>query len=330
MRNLSRHSTVTSVAEDVYQIRLPLPFRLDHVHSYLLRERNGWTVVDFGLRWPDAEATWREALTLLNVQPAAIHKLVLTHMHPDHFGMAGWFQSLSGCPVLVSRITSDQIKQIWFSHAWAPNKVTSWWDDCGVPDKVSRDAAERVEYLRDSTFPHPTHMTLLEPDSKIELGGRLFRPIHAPGHADGQLLFYSADERLIFSGDQVLMKITPNIGAWPTGAANPLQNYLDSLRSLRRLNIDSALPGHGGLIVDWCGRIDEIITHHDVRLNRTLQACEKSATVFDVAHFLFDMARLSPHEIRFAVAETRAHLEYLLQQGKLKRTLDSPHLFTHA
>ncbi|MEM7126163.1 MAG: MBL fold metallo-hydrolase [Chloroflexota bacterium] len=329
MTSSENGSVVTWVAEDIYQVRLPLPFRLNHSHAYLLRERDGWTIVDFGLHWVEAEKAWRAAFDTLQIQPESIRRLVLTHMHPDHFGMAGWFQARCSLPIVVSPLEAEQIRRIWFDHGWAPDKALPWWNHCGVPEQVSQKAAERVEFLREGTFPHPTELDLLEPDTTIEMGGRLFRTIHAPGHAEGQLLFYHEDERLLLSGDQILMKITPNIGLWPTGNGNPLANYLHSLHGLRGLDVQLALPGHGALITDWSRRIDEIIAHHNVRLEQTMEATQSSATGFDVTQFLFDIDRLSPHEIRFAVAESLAHLEYLVQMESLERTLETPYHYQH-
>ena len=329
MSNTQSRPLITPVAENILQVRLPLPFRLNHIYAYLLRERNGWTIVDFGLHWPDAEAAWRQVFDELEIAPSTIQQLVLTHMHPDHFGLAGWFQELCGQPILVSPIEVEQIKAIWIEHGWEPQKVLSWWSECGVPEKVSKEAAERVGYLRESTLPHPRELKVLEPGALLEMGGRQFRAIHASGHADGQLLFYDADDRLLLSGDQVLMKITPNIGLWPTSTQNPLQNYLNSLHDLKSLDVRLALPGHSALITDWAGRIVEIIAHHHQRLEQTLHAIQSPATVFSVAQSLFDVERLTAHEIRFALAETLSHLEYLVQQGTLEKTTDSPHRFIH-
>ena len=154
----------------------------------------------------------------------------------------------------------------------------------------------------------------------VTLGQRQFRAIHAPGHSDGQLIFYDADDQLCLSGDHVLMKITPNIGAWMHNQPNPLRRYLDSLQALADLDVRLALPGHKWLIHDWRGRIEELIAHHDLRLGHTLDAIEGgAATVYQVAGEIFDMTRFTPHEWRFAMAETLAHLQLLEERAQITR-----------
>ncbi len=151
------------------------------------------------------------------------------------------------------------------------------------------------------------------------MGGRSFRAIHAPGHADGQLVFYSAAERLLLCGDQVLLRISPNIGVWPSTQGDPLANYLGSLTELAELEVALALPGHHGPITTWQARIAELKAHHAQRLEAMMAAVQDGATALEVSYRVFNYDRFSTHEVRFAVAETLAHLEYLAEQGRLKR-----------
>ena len=121
----------------------------------------------------------------------------------------------------------------------------------------------------------------------------------------------------MFCGDHVLMRITPNIGYWTHSEPDPLGRFLGSLRALERLEVRLALPGHKWLIEDWRGRIGEIIAHHELRLGHTLAALEGGArTVYEVSAQLFKLERLTPHELRFAMAETLAHLHYLREAGQ--------------
>ena len=112
------------------------------------------------------------------------------------------------------------------------------------------------------------------------------------------------------------MKITPNIGLWPESDPHPLQRFLASLNEVRSLDVRLALPGHRALITDWRGRIDEIIAHHEERLERTLDAVGSGATAYQIAGQLFDFQRLSVHEMRFALVEALAHLDYLIEQRR--------------
>jgi glyoxylase-like metal-dependent hydrolase (beta-lactamase superfamily II) len=132
------------------------------------------------------------------------------------------------------------------------------------------------------------------------------------------MIFYDPDDKLLLSGDHVLMKITPNIGLWAESDPDPLGQFLDSLRQVRALDVRLALPGHKRLIEDWQGRIDELLTHHDIRLQNVLEAIENGQrSPYDIAGFIFETERFSIHEWRFAVAETFAHLEYLRRRGTI-------------
>ncbi len=311
-------SILTSVADDVYQVRLPLPFALNHVNCYLLRETNGWTLVDTGLNWPDAQTAWRMALGELGMGFDDIQRVVLTHMHPDHYGLAGWFQAQSGSPIFLSPREAELARHVWVENGWRPDRIESYWRMGGITDEIAEVVSTQTAQLRDATVPHPTRIELLRAGDEVKMGGRSWRAIHAPGHADGQLIFYDATNRLLLSGDQVLRKITPNIGLWPSTEPDPLARYLASLQELAALDVRLALPGHGRLIDDWGGRIAELLAHHALRLEQSVAAVgPEGATALEVSRHLFDYDRFSRHEVRFAIAEALAHLEYQVARGEL-------------
>ena len=310
---------IVEVAHNCFQVPLPLPFALNIVNCYLLRDDDGWSVVDAGLHTPAGEAAWRAAFAALNLEPQTIRQIVLTHFHPDHFGMAGWLQSLSAAPVLLAPRELEQAKAMWGKPPTLRDPLVPMLLAHGCPDALVTTIEATVADLRAATFPHPT-VTPLLPGSHVQMGGRSFTAIHAPGHSDGQLIFYDADDRLLLSGDHVLNKITPHIGLWPGSEPDPLGRYLASLTDLATLEVRLALPGHKTLIADWPGRINELQHHHAERLAVMLAVVEASATSYEVACTVFPFARFTPHEQRFAIAETSAHLERLVLQGELERS----------
>ena len=313
-------SGITQIADDIVQVQIPLPYALNIVNCYLLRGSAGWTLIDTGLNTAAARAQWTTALNSLNIAPDEIEKIVLTHMHPDHFGMAGWWQRQATAPMPLFLPEREQGQMRVFYRRQNTPLYHQWMLDCGMDEESVDNIENALHSTRDSTQPHPLEQSFLRADTTVRLGAREFQTIHAPGHSDGQMIFYDAADQLMLCGDHVLMRITPNIGSWPHTEPDPLGRFLSSLNELAALDVRLALPGHKWLITDWRGRIEELITHHEQRLEHTQAAIKSGArTVLEVAAQLFDLERLTPHEWRFALAETLAHLNYLLERGRAQR-----------
>lgn len=316
---------VTQVAKDIFQVRLPLPFALTSVNCYLLAGDEGWTIVDTGLNTSRARATWREAFTLLEIKPPDIHQIVLTHSHPDHYGLSGWLQELAHfTPQVYMTAQADEfVRYVWHvSDTWQ-SQLRSYLQRSGLQPSMETEILTDTSLMRERVQPFPEQIEYLVPGGSVQLGNRTFRIIKAEGHSDDQVVFYDPLDKLLLAGDQVLMRITPNIGLWPTTQPQPLRRYLTSLTGLTDLEVNLALPGHGRLITDFQGRIQELIAHHDQRLEQMLAAVEPhGVTAYDISRRVFTYDNFSTHEIRFAVAETLAHLEYLVAEGRLLQLED--------
>ncbi|MBE2268210.1 MAG: MBL fold metallo-hydrolase [Anaerolinea sp.] len=313
--------SVTRVADGIFQVQIPLPFALKIVNCYLLEGGDGWTVLDTGLHRPEAEAVWNEAFAALGITPASLTQIVLTHVHPDHYGMAGWFQQWSGAPVYASKREAEGAVRIWVQGGERLPVIYEQMAQVGAPPDVADAVVGGIESTRQMTFPHPTHVEYIAYGAQMRMGGRDFTAIHAPGHSDGLLMFYDPVDKLILSGDHVLMKITPNIGLWTDTEPQPLARFMESLRGLRDMDVRLGLPGHKALITAWGERIDQLLHHHDERLEKCVEAVgmgSDGVTAYDVARVLFDFGRLSAHEMRFALVETLAHLDYLVARGMIE------------
>ena len=309
---------ITRISDDIAQVQIPLPYKLNIVNCYLLRGRHGWTLLDTGLNTAPARAQWATAMKTLDFEPDDIEKIVLTHMHPDHFGLAGWWQRAAETPMPVYLPEREKPQAQFFYRRVNTRRYHQWMLDCGVDEATVDTIESALHNTRDLTQPHPLRQETLREETIVPLGARDCRAIHAPGHSDGQLIFYHEAERLMLCGDHALMKITPNIGSWPHTESDPLGRYLKSLEELTALDVRLALPGHKWLITDWRGRIEELIAHHHLRLGHTLEAIEAgSHSVYQVAARLFPLERLTAHEWRFALAETLAHLNYLLEREQV-------------
>lgn len=309
---------ITQIADDIIQVQIPLPYVLNIVNCYLLRGSDGWTLIDTGLNTAAARARWQTAMNRLGIEPDQIEKIILTHMHPDHYGMAGWWQRQTETPTPLFLPARELPQMQIFYRPTNTALYHQWMLDCGMDEESVDNIESALFSTRDSTQPHPVQHDLLHADTTVQLGEREFRTIHAPGHSDGQMIFYDAADQLMLCGDHVLMRITPNIGSWPHSEPDPLGRYLASLKELRTVDVRLALPGHKWLITDWAGRIEELIAHHQQRLTHTHEAIETGArTVLEIAAQLFNLERLTPHEWRFALAETLAHLNYLRERDQV-------------
>ncbi|MCP4427580.1 MAG: MBL fold metallo-hydrolase [Chloroflexi bacterium] len=297
---------------------------MNHVQCYLLRGDDGWTIVDTGLNTSTARKIWQETCAALQIAPGDVKQIVITHCHPDHYGLAGWLQEqwrLAGTapPVLMSQRGIKFAEEVWQRHERQIKQMETDFHYCGLTPQQAATVAGEVSVVALRTRPHPTTIRPLQPGLTIQMGDRMFEMIHAPGHADGQIIFYDAVDRLLLSGDHVLNDITPHIGRWQNGDPDPLGRYLQSLRQLSGLDVRLALPGHKTLITNWQERLDELLLHHDLRLQHTLEAVGNGATVLEVGKKVFELESLNLHNLRFAIAETVAHLDLLMIQNRIGR-----------
>jgi glyoxylase-like metal-dependent hydrolase (beta-lactamase superfamily II) len=306
------------VAEGVYQVQLPLPFPLRIVNSYLLRDGDGWTLIDTGINYPAGQAAWRAAFAELGIAPQAIRRILLTHAHPDHYGLAGWLAEQSGAPVQLAPLEQAFARRAWREGAANEQTIVDLFQAHGMPAELAEQVRRSMAETRAMTSPWPATSTI-EPGALLQIGERRFQAIATPGHSDQHLVFYCAEERLLLCGDAVLIKITPNVSLWPRGRPDPLADFLHSLDVMAALKVDLALPGHGPLIRAFGERLAELRAHHQDRLQIMEQAAGGGATAFAVCSEVFPTSALSPHQLRFAMAETLAHLEYLAGSRQLER-----------
>lgn len=314
---------VSEVAAGIYQVRLPLPFALRNINAYLLRDGVGWTLVDAGLNHAPSRALWEAALAQLGVGWSAIRRIVLTHAHPDHYGAAGWLQDLSGASVLLSPGEQAFAQRMWCGTGATDRAIVTLFARHGLPAALTAQVADDIAHLRTQTLPAPEWSTI-DAGDRLIAGEREFEVIATPGHSEGHVVFFCAAERLMLCGDTVLTKITPNISRWPEGAADPLADFLNTLDRLERLPVGLALPGHGPLIHSFAERLSQLRSHHVARLDQMEQQARMGATAFAVCSSVFQVDQLSTHQLRFALAETLAHLEYLVGVGRLERVEGNP------
>jgi glyoxylase-like metal-dependent hydrolase (beta-lactamase superfamily II) len=296
---------MVELEDGVRRVTFRLPFGIDHVHSYLLRASDGgWIAVDTGLGLPDAGERWREALADLD---GPVTRIVVTHFHPDHVGAAAELAELTGATVYQGALDYAQSVSAW-GEGRVAERLPEYMRAHGLPeddlDSLRRESAALVALVQLARDPEP-----------LAAGDRLdgWEVLHLPGHADGHLALLR--DGILIAGDAILGTITPNVGLYPDSAPDPLADYLSSLGRIDALAPRVALPGHGEPVVDPSARAREIVSHHHERLEQAAAALERGpVTAYEASLVLF--SEPLPQTLRrFALAETRAHLEYLVHRG---------------
>lgn len=319
---------ISTLREQFWQVRVPLPFPLRWVNAYVLKGRDGYTVIDPGLHTPEAESTWQEALHVLNIEYDQVEQVVLTHYHPDHYGMAGWFQERTGAPVLLSE-TGARLTALF----WGPEQpMTGLLGQCfaqhGLPPELRGEMTKHMGDFVQLVSPQPA-LTLLRPGELVRLGDRSYEAIDTPGHAAGHLVFYDREARELLCGDHVMPHISPNVSYLPDVDEDPLRAYLGSLAETGSLPVDMAYPGHREPFARLAERAAELIQHHHERLAQMVEHLRTPMTAYELCRTVFGM-RLTTHQLRFALAETIAHLVYLAGEGRITSQEQDDKIVYHA
>ncbi len=310
----------TEVAPGIFLVPIPIPIPLRYVNCYLLRGPSGWTMVDTGFHDPLAVDAWPRAFTDLGIRAQDIDQILITHYHPDHLGGAGWLQQLTGAPAYMHDVEFRQLELFW-GEGMEPQveRLVSFFAAEGMPAEMAGAIGAHHHAQFDNVQPLPT-LAPVPTGSKLTLGMGRYEVLHTPGHSDGLAVFWDEATGTLLANDMILAKITPNVSVWPNCSPNPLAQYLSSLKRVEALGAKLALPGHRSMITDVAGRAIEIAAHHDERLDRMAEATRLSpqgATAWEVTERIFKPHELTIHQVRFAMAETLAHLVYMVEQGRM-------------
>lgn len=303
------------IAPGVRRIPIPLPIpALKIVNVYLVEGERGWSLVDSGIHTPEAERTLRDALAAEGIALADLRRAFITHLHPDHLGMAGMLER-AGVEVLMHRPEIDMARYLWREDLDALGRVDAYFLQHGMPADV--DQQMREGWIALGARVDPFTLVPVDDGAAMDLGGRVLRVRWTPGHTDHHAVAVDERDAVLFSGDHVLPRITSNVGLYPYTRDDPLGDFLDAQRRIRDLPVKRVLPAHGDPFDDLAGRVDEILAHHDARLDAILAALgSRERDAYGVAKELFPRLR-SGHEERFALAETLAHLRYLERRGRV-------------
>jgi len=301
------------VVPGIHMLELPLPFSLGIVNVWLVRLETGWLLIDTGMRTDSCFDALARALEGLSVEWRDIRHILLTHIHPDHMGLASRLIGLTGASLDLHRADHELLAHVTNTdrhREWQQEVLTS----AGVSPEM-RALVHSAMFEIQQSFDLLTPDRLLSGGEAIPIAHGLLEVIWTPGHSPGHVCLYDRERRVLISGDHILEHISPNIG-WQPGH-DALGEFLSSLDNIAALNVDLILPSHGAPFTghrEWVRKTQE---HHAERCARIVELIDGGATT---AHLIAEKLwnrHLSPFHYRFAIYEVMAHLEYLERRSVL-------------
>ena len=311
----------TEVAKGILWMRLPLPMALDHVNVYALDDGDGWTVIDTGFASKRSRAIWQVLLDgPLAGKP--VTRVVITHHHPDHVGLAGWFAD-QGAELVMPRTPYLMARMLTLDEQPAyPARTLDFYRRAGMDqDILSQRLAERPFNFADCVAPLPLGFTRLQEGGTLTMGGRDWDIHMGNGHAPEHATFWSDD--LVIGGDQLLPSISPNIGVYPTEPeADPLAEWLEACERLVQFATPEqlVLGGHKLPFTGLPTRMRQLIDNHHGALDRLITHIVTPQRAGDCFAPLFKRS-IGAAEYGLALVESLAHLNHLHQAGRAMRTL---------
>ncbi len=328
------------VAPGVRWLRMLLPFQLDHINLWLLRDRldangdgattEGWTIVDCGITNDSTRAAWEQVFAN-ELEGLPVLRVIATHMHPDHMGLAHWLTDRWGVRLWVSatdyqtaRVASSGISSI------GGEATARFMASHGLTDEASQTQIKaRTSYYASMVPKLPSSYRRLLDGDVLKIGGRDWTCHVGYGHAPEHMSLHGEQLGVLISGDMVLPRISTNVSVHEgEPEANPLLLYLASIERMKALPEDTlVLPSHGRPFRGLHTRIDQLVAHHDERFADVLKACaEGPRHAADLLMILF-RRQLDLHQTTFAMGESVAHLNALWLAGKLTRQLGADGIY---
>jgi glyoxylase-like metal-dependent hydrolase (beta-lactamase superfamily II) len=340
---------VTELRPGIHWVRMRLPFALDHINLWLFDDEldgaRGWTIVDCGITSDETRAAWERIFdNVFDGRP--LKRLIATHFHPDHLGLAHWLAAggdrnrwaaplwMSATEWTIGRLLSLTKGALGEE---AGDRTAAHFARHGLadPDSLAKVRARGAGYYAKLVPEVPPSYRRLQQGQLIAIGPhgrkRVFEVIVGQGHAPEHVSLYCAEDRLLISGDMVLPRISTNVSVFevePEG--NPLPQYLHSLDRYLQLPEDTlVLPSHGKPFLGLHRRVAQQHAHHQERLDEVLAACARPACAADIVPVLFKR-ELDLHQTTFAIGESLAHLHALWFDGRVERRVGDDGVFRFA
>lgn len=313
------------VAEGILWMRLPLPMALDHVNVYAIRDGDGWCVVDTGYYSKRGVALWQDLLQG-PLQGDPVTRVLLTHHHPDHVGMVGWFQTEHGSELVTTRTAwlYSRMLTIDTQETW-PAETLAFYRGAGMDkDLFNQRANSRPFNFSDIVHPMPLGFTRIKDGDEINIGHRSWIVRTGDGHSPEHATLWSQTDNVVIAGDQILPGISPNVGAYPSEPmGDPLSEWIASCEKFKAFATDEqlVLGGHKLPFQGLPTRLQQLIDNHHNALPRLLEHLKTPKTAVGCFEVLFKR-KIGEGEYGLAMGEAIAHLNHLLLAGKVTREIN--------
>ena len=309
------------VRDGVYWLRMRLPFALNHINLWLLEDGDGWTIIDCGIFNEENRRLW-EAIFSRYLQGKPVTRVIVTHCHPDHIGLADWLCQRWNAPLWMSaaEYSFGRMMQAGLSGVEGAS-VVSHFQRHGVTDpNLITQLLKRKNYYPSLVPSIPSTFCRMQESQLIPIGAHSWRVITGFGHSPEHVSLYCDELNCLISGDMLLPRISTNVAVWPIEPlSNPVQQFLDSIKRFFELDSNTlVLPSHGHPFRGAHIRVQQLFDHHAARLVDVEQACSTPQSANDIVPVLFPR-ELDTHQLTFALGEALAHLHLLWFAGKLTR-----------
>jgi glyoxylase-like metal-dependent hydrolase (beta-lactamase superfamily II) len=310
---------VTKIADGVFWIRMPMTGSLNHINVWLLRDNDGWTIVDTGIHNKDVQKHW-ETIFDKHLEGKPVTRVIATHLHTDHTGNVGWICGKWGCELWMSRSDFYMCKVMAADGpSDVPDDAIRFYRRAGFTEERLDRYRERFGQFGANISQLPAGYRRITDGQYIEIGGREWRAVIGHGHAPEHVCLYCPELKLIIAGDQILPRITPNVSVQPSEPnANPLRDWIASCGRFRDLLPPNllVLPAHQELYEGVHERLTALIDWHEIALEKLYDLCETPKRAVDVFPALFK-SEITDWTFFPATGEALAHLHCALERRML-------------
>lgn len=314
-----------SIAAGVHWVRMRLPMQLNHINLWLLEDGDGWTAVDSGIKNSETTAAW-EQLFAGPMGGRPIRRVIVTHMHPDHIGLAGWLVRKFDVELWITRTEFLMCRNLCADTGQeAPQEGVRFYRAAGFPDELIENYKARFGGFGHGVYKLPNSYRRIRDGSEIEIGGRKWIVVTGNGHSPEHACLWCPELNIVISGDQLLPRISSNVSVHPTEPeANPLQDWLDSCNKLKTTLPGDVLvlPSHNEPFRGAHLRLNELIDGHEQNMEALHALCAEPKRSVDVFPALF-RTKITQGVYGMATGESIAHLNCLRARGRMTREADS-------